>query len=262
MSDNRPIGVFDSGVGGLSVLKELITLLPHESFLYYADSVHAPYGSKSPKIVRKLSQAVVDFLIKKDCKLVVVACNTATAHAIRYLRMHYNIPFIGMEPAVKPAAMYTQTGHIGVLATEGTLRGNHFKNTVRIYADNVNVHTQIGDGLVELVEKGMANTDEAENLLKMYLSPMLDNNIDKLVLGCTHYPFLESRIRKIIGTKIDIIDPALAVARHTKQILRQMNIESSDVLPRYLFYNTVSTNVLEIIASSFLKDPEIRFITN
>ncbi len=262
MTDNRPIGIFDSGVGGLSVFKELISILPYESFLYYADSVHAPYGNKNPKTIKKLSQAVVEFLVQKDCKLIVVACNTATAHAIQHLRLHYDIPFVGMEPAVKPAAMLTQTGHIGVLATEGTLRGNHFKNTVKTYANGVKVYTQIGDGLVELVEKGKADSDEAEALLKTYLLPMLNNGIDKLVLGCTHYPFLETRIRKITGSVVDIVNPAPAVARHTKSLLQKMDMESSVSAPQYLFFNTVESETLEIIASSFLQSPDIQLIEN
>ena len=245
-SAEAPIGVFDSGVGGLSVWKELVKLLPRESIIYFADAKNCPYGPKQQEEIIGFSDAIVRFLLSGNCKIIVVACNTATAAAIEYLRKTYpDISFVGMEPAIKPAALNSQTGSIGILATAGTLKGKLFNETKSRFASNVEVHMQVGDGLVELVEQGKAGTPEAENLLRKYIEPMMESNIDHLVLGCTHYPFLADDIRKIAGNRLTIIDPAPAVAHRVKQLLEEQDImnESTDV-PRYEFYTSGNVDVL------------------
>ncbi len=238
MAVNKPIGVFDSGLGGLSVLSELQKELPYESFIYFADSANCPYGSKSPQEIISLSSKITDFLLSKDCKIIVVACNTATAGAIDWLRKNYSTPFIGMEPAIKPAALNTTTKSIGVLATAGTFKGRLYIETSRKFASDVNVCYQVGEGLVELVEQGKQNTREAEALLKKYIEPMIECNIDQLVLGCTHYPFYKSLLAKILPADVQVIDPAPAVALQTKRILTELSIQNSSNSHNLLFFYT------------------------
>jgi len=225
--NNSPIGIFDSGLGGLSVWKEVLTMLPNESTIYYGDSKNAPYGSKSKEEIIELSTAITDFLISKGCKIIIVACNTATAAAIKTLREKYNIPFIGMEPAVKPAAEKTITKNIGVIATEATLKGNHFKQTTEKYCQSVNVFTRAANGLVEIVEKNLIDEPETKTLLNKYITPLLKENIDQLVLGCTHYPFLQTKIEEIIGNHVNIINPALAVVAQAKRVLENNQLNTN-----------------------------------
>lgn len=216
---NRPIGVFDSGIGGLTVLKELKTRLPNENFIYYADSKNAPYGPKTVEEIVALSDNIIKFLISKNCKIVIIACNTATAAAVYEMRKRFSIPIIGLEPAVKPACLNTKTGHIGVLATEGTFRGNHFMTTSEKYKDYVTIHLQVAKGLVEFAEKGIFEGVEVTSLIEKYVKPLVDNDVDQLVLGCTHYPYFYDLIKKTVGDKITVIDSAEAVARRTKDVL-------------------------------------------
>jgi glutamate racemase len=222
------IGVFDSGLGGLWILKYLERELPGYNFIYFADQANLPYGSHTPDEIKQFSFAITDFLLSKDCKLIVVACNTATSAAISELREKYPIPFVGIEPAVKPASESSKTGHIGVLATKVTAEGQKLQDSIEKFASNVEVHTVIGYGLVELVEGGEADTDQAEVLLRTYLEPLLEKNIDQLVLGCTHYAFLINRIKKIVEDKVHIVDPAPAVVRRAKQLVEENNITPSD----------------------------------
>lgn len=239
MDTVSPIGIFDSGIGGLSVWNELRLEIPHESMIYVADSANAPYGTKSRSFITLRSRAITRFLIDQGCKLIVVACNTATGAAITTLRREFNIPFIGVEPAVKPAAMESKTGHIGVLATAQTFKGEHFKRSIGLYAHSVELHERAGTGLVELIEKGMINSPEARALLTKYLLPMVEQGIDQLVLGCTHYPFLIPIIEGILPAGIRIIDPAPAVARQTRKVLEEHNgLNSSSAFPVYDFYTT------------------------
>lgn len=239
MDTAAPIGVFDSGIGGLSVWNELFRELPGESMVYVADSAHAPYGTKTRNYITGRSREITRFLLEKGCKLIVVACNTATGAAITTLRREFNIPFIGVEPAVKPAAMDSKTGHIGILATAQTFKGEHFKRSIRLYGHAVELHEKAGTGLVELIEDGMADSPETRELLIRYLAPMVDRGIDQLVLGCTHYPFLIPLIREILPAGVRIIDPAPAVARQTRKVLEVhggMNKEFS--VAGYRFYTT------------------------
>jgi glutamate racemase len=222
------IGVFDSGLGGLWILKYLTIELPEYNFIYYADQAHIPYGAHTPDEIIRFSKTITDYLISKDCALIVIACNTATSSAISTLRRDYSVPFVGIEPAVKPASELSKTGHIGVLATKVTAEGQKLHDSIEKYAGDIEVHTEVGYGLVELVEEGKADTDEAEDLLRKYLEPMLAKNIDQLVLGCTHYSFLSNRIKKIVGDKVNIIDPTPAVVKRVKQLLLENNILTTD----------------------------------
>jgi glutamate racemase len=216
---NRPIGVFDSGIGGLTVLKELAYKLPFEDFIYYADSKNAPYGPRPVGEIIELSEKIVQFLISQNCKLIVIACNTATAAAVNEIRKTFDIPVVGLEPAVKPACLNTKTGNIGVLATEGTFRGNHFRTTSEKYKDYVTIHLQVAKGLVEFAESGIFDGDNVEALIRQYVTPFLENDIDQLVLGCTHYPYFYDLIKKTVGSGVDVIDSAGPVARRTKDVL-------------------------------------------
>ncbi len=215
------IGIFDSGVGGLSVWKELFKEFPGETYLYVSDSGYCPYGPKPKDEVIYRAKAITEFLISNGAEIVVVACNTATAAAIEYLRGHYNIPFVGMEPAVKPAAINTKTGAIGVLATKGTFKGELYLRTLHKFASNAKVLEQIGEGLVELVESGNTDSPQAREIIGKYIVPMLEENVDHIVLGCTHYPFLKKVIKEFTGDSIEIVNPAPAIARRVGEVLSQ-----------------------------------------
>lgn len=216
---NKPIGIFDSGVGGTSILKEIHALLPNEAIIYLADSENAPYGNKPETEIIQLSIKNTEFLLNNDCKLIVVACNTATTNAISYLRSTYDVPFIGIEPAIKPAALNTNTKAIGILATKGTLSSALFHKTSDLYTHNIKVVERVGEGIVPLIESGKLDSKEMVDLLKIYLEPMLKQNIDYLVLGCTHYPYLIPMLSKMLPKHVKIIDSGLAVAKQTKNIL-------------------------------------------
>ncbi|MDR3229097.1 MAG: glutamate racemase [Puniceicoccales bacterium] len=221
---SEAIGVFDSGVGGLSVLREIAALLPAENTLYVADTAHCPYGGKTAAEVVARCVVLTDFLLERGSKLIVVACNTATALAIDTLRARYpQTPFVGLEPAVKPAALESRSGVIGVLATAGTFRGRHFNETRARHAKGAKIVTADGAGLVELVESGAADSPEAELLLRKLLAPILAAGADTLVLGCTHYPFLEPAIRRVAGGALKIVSSGVAVARRIHQVLAQNN---------------------------------------
>lgn len=219
------IGVFDSGVGGLSVWRELVKIMPDQRYVYVSDSGYCPYGPKPAGMIIERACRITEYLMAHGADMIVVACNTATAAAIAYLRLHYAIPFVGMEPAVKPAALNTETGVIGVLATQGTFKGELYLRTLHKFAANATVIEQVGEGLVELVEAGAVDTPPADILLRRYLIPMMEMHADHLVLGCTHYPFLIDAISKIVGEKMVIINPAPAVAKRVKEVV-QMNIQN------------------------------------
>ncbi|MDX2304689.1 MAG: glutamate racemase [Microscillaceae bacterium] len=255
--NNHPIGIFDSGLGGLSVWQELIKILPQESLIYYADSAHCPYGQKSASEIITLSEHIVDFLLEKGCKIIVVACNTATAAAIHHLREKYEVAFIGMEPAIKPAALNTLTGKVGVLATQGTLNGALFKQTKEKFANGVEVFTQVGYGLVELVENGQYTSQEAENLLREYIQPMIDKQIDQLVLGCTHYPFFIPIIEQITHGEVTIVNASVAVAKRVKDILLDKALQADEgQRPQYSFYTSGELALLKNLVSRIFPEGE------
>lgn len=218
---SAPVGVMDSGVGGLSVLKHLTRQLPHEHFTYFADSAHAPYGNKSATEIQERCFTVADKLIGQGAKALVVACNTATAAAISAMRERYTLPIIGMEPAVKPAAAASKNGIIGVLATTGTLKSAQFAALLEHYGQGVQVVTQACIGLVECIEQGQLDTSETLTLLQQYCQPLMAAGADTIVLGCTHYPFVKKHIQEIVGPEVTLIDTGAAVAKRLYQVLEQ-----------------------------------------
>lgn len=250
MKNNSPIGVFDSGVGGTSIWKEIINVLPNEDTIYLSDSKNAPYGNKSKNEIIQLSIKNTEFLLQQNCKIIVVACNTATTNAITHLRNKYNVPFIGIEPAIKPASLQTKTNKIGILATKGTLHSELFEKTSKKLNSQIEIIDTIGTGLVELIEDGKIDTDEMRALLNKYLIPMVQANIDHLVLGCSHYPYLIHQIKNIIGEGVTLIDSGFAVAKQTKNILSKQELlakENRDA--KHLFYTNGKQQVLNNILS-------------
>ena len=225
----QPIGFFDSGVGGTSIWKEVISLLPNENTIYLADSYNAPYGEKSAQEILDLSIKNTKKLLEQHCKLIVVACNTATTNAINYLRKNFEVPFIGIEPAIKPAALASKSKSIGILATKGTLSSALFARTSSLYASELNVIEVIGKGLVERIENGLINTPETRELLQSYLDPMIAEKIDYLVLGCSHYPYLIPVLKDLLPEEVQIIDSGRAVAIQTRKIL-ELNSMLNDSL--------------------------------
>ncbi|MDD2634664.1 MAG: glutamate racemase [Bacteroidales bacterium] len=256
----KPIGVFDSGIGGLTVLKELTKLLPNEDFVYFADTDNAPYGNKSKAKIVKRSDSIIKFLVSLDCKLIVVACNTATAAAVNVMRKKYKLPIVGLEPAVKPACLQTKTKHIGVLATKGTFRGNHFKNTSEKYKDNVEIHLQVAKGLVELAENGVFEGEKLNKLLNRYILPMKNANVDQLVLGCTHYPLFYEAMLPITGNTITILESGEAVARRTKDVLiRNKMMNSVKNTQKLSFYASKDTKAINNVVDKLFKIGKIKF---
>jgi glutamate racemase len=248
ISDKQPIGIFDSGIGGTSIWKEIHSLLPNEQTIYLSDSRNAPYGQKSAEEILNLSIKNTEFLLEQNCKLIVVACNTATTNAIQYLRQHFPISFIGIEPAIKPASILSKSKKIGILATKGTLNSALFEKTSATINQEVEIIEQIGEGLVELIENNQIDSKEMHHLLTKYLSPMIEENVDCLVLGCTHYPYLIPKIKEITGESFKIIDSGEAVARQTKKILSDENLLNQSInVKENIFYINKQKNVLENI---------------
>ncbi|MGG6230192.1 glutamate racemase [Tenacibaculum sp. SDUM215027] len=257
----QPIGIFDSGIGGTSIWKEIHQLLPEENTIYLSDSKNAPYGQKSTQEIVDLSIKNTEFLINNGAKIIVVACNTATTNAIQYLRRNYNIPFIGIEPAIKPASLNTKTGTIGILATKGTLNSILFEETTSNLNEEINIIEQVGEGLVELIENGKIYSEEMTFLLKRYINPMLEQKCDYIVLGCTHYPYLLPQIQKITGDNVKIIDSGEAVAKQVKSILLQRDLlnNSSNKQTNNIFYINKDTSVLEAMLKDY-KNSEISYL--
>ncbi|MGB9149621.1 MAG: glutamate racemase [Burkholderiales bacterium] len=225
MNKNNSIGIFDSGVGGLSVLQSINTLMPHENLVYVADSAHVPYGNKSAGYIQQRSVTLTQFLLEQHhAKAIVVACNTATAAAVSLLREKFSLPIVGMEPAVKPAAAASKNKIIGVLATEGTLKSAQFAALLERFARDITVFTQPCHGLVEKVEQGLVHDSATRELIGKYMQPLLAQGVDTIILGCTHYPFLRQLIADIAGKNIVLIDTGDAVARRVQQVLRERSL--------------------------------------
>lgn len=205
----------------MSVWKELVSLMPDEDYVYYSDAAFCPYGPKDPSFIVERACAVTDFFIEKGCKLIVVACNTATAAAITHLRAHYEIPFVGMEPAIKPAILHSRSGVVGVLATAGTFKGKLYLSTLARFSGEMKVVEHVGEGLVETVEKGVLDGPEVEGLVHRCIDPMLEAGADHIVLGCTHYPFLQPVIERLAGPYVMVVNPAPAVARQAMRLLKK-----------------------------------------
>lgn len=222
MNPDGPIGIFDSGVGGLTVWREIVRALPNEHTIYFADQQHVPYGPRGELEIRRFSDGIARYLLDRGCKAIVVACNTASAAALKHLRETLpQVPTIGMEPAVKPAASMTKTGVVGIMATPATFQGRLFKATAGRYASGIRLVNQICDGLAEHVESGDLDGPATEQVLRRFLDPILDAGADTIVLACTHYPFVIEPIRRIAGPGVAVIDPAPAIARHLGTVLAQ-----------------------------------------
>jgi glutamate racemase len=232
MSNNQPIGMFDSGVGGLSVLAELRALRPTESILYYADNAYCPYGIRPPGEIRDRTMAIARLLVAQGAKAIVVACNTASAVAIEHVRQAVpEVPFIGLEPAVKPGVAMTKTKNIGVLATPRTVIGERLRWLIETHGGDVKVHTVAATGLVELVEQGILTGPEVDTALAPLLDPMIEANVDVVVLGCTHYPYLRKSIEAYVGPNVAVIDSGTAIARRTQSVLDIAGLLSSSFEP-------------------------------
>lgn len=231
MTASNPIGIFDSGVGGLSVLREIRRELPHEDLLYVADSGHAPYGDKPNHRIEERALAITEFLIRQHAKAIVVACNTATGAAVATLREQFCVPIIAIEPAIKPAAALTKSGVVGVLATSRTLASDNFAKLTSRFGAKVKILLQACPGLVEQVEAGDLSGSKTRALLEQYLRPLLQQKADTIVLGCTHYPFLTALIQQIAGSQVTILDPAAAVARELRRRLESAGLLSENAQP-------------------------------
>jgi glutamate racemase len=223
-----PIGIFDSGIGGISVLSAIREQMPNESVIYFGDQGHIPYGPRPMEQIRNFSGAITDFLLGKGAKIVVVACNTASAAALKYVRETFpDVPFVGMEPAVKPAAEHTHTGKVGVLATPATFQGALYASVVERFANGVELFQNTCPGLVQQVERGNLDGEETRRILEDAVLPMLEKKIDTVVLGCTHYPFVIPLIQQIVGDDVRVIDPAPAVAKQTGRLLEAKGLRNT-----------------------------------
>lgn len=253
MRELSPIGIFDSGVGGTSIFTEIHKLLPNENIIYLADSKNAPYGEKSSNEILELSLKNTKYLIEQNCKLIVVACNTATTNAISELRSNFNIPFIGIEPAIKPAALQSKTKVVGILATKGTLSSYLFHKTTDLFAEGITVIEREGHGIVPLIENGHLYSQKMVLLLKSYLQPMIERDIDSLVLGCTHYAYLKPILKDILPSSIKVIDSGEAVARQIKNVLMEETLLNTSLkTPEIQFFSNAETTVLnELLENKF-----------
>ena len=226
--NNRPIGVYDSGFGGLSVWRELHRALPCESLIYLGDGKNCPYGSLPKQRITELAEAAVRDLVERGCKMVVVACNTATAAAISHLRATFEIPIVGLEPAVKPACAMTRSKVVGVIATERSLKGEKFLSTVERYGQGVEVIKAVGDGFVEAVENNEEDTPATEQIVRRVVEPIIERGADVIVLGCTHYPFLRDVIARVVGERdVAIIDSGAAVEKRVESLLDEYGLRAS-----------------------------------
>lgn len=241
-ADCRPIGIFDSGVGGLSIAKAIAKQLPNENLIYVADTLHSPYGDKSVDFIQSRVNEISQLLLAQSVKALVIACNTATVNAIDQLRDKINIPIIGVEPAIKPAAQQSKTKNIGILVTQATAENNRFKVLIEQHKNDVQVHIQPCPGLVELIEESKMQTHECNVLLKRYLDRLLTKNVDTLVLGCTHYPFLTKKIRHIVGSSMNIVETAIPVTLQLRRKLAEQNILNNGLQARQCYFLSSKVN--------------------
>lgn len=257
MSNEEVIGIFDSGVGGLSVLQQIRRLLPRENLIYVADSGHAPWGCKDEEFIEQRSRAITEYLLQQGAKLIVIACNTATASIIEKFRHQYGIPFIGVEPGIKAAIKISKTGNIGIMATAGTLSSKRYNELSQRFSARVNLYHKACPGLAEQVECCQINTAETTALLEEFLQPLLQQQVDSIVLGCTHYSFLSPLIRKIVGDSINMVDTSYAVAEQMVRILKQERLQNTTESEGSVSYVTSGgiNNTRSIIAR--LLDQEI-----
>jgi glutamate racemase len=251
-----PIGIFDSGVGGLSVLRAIRVEMTEESVIYFGDQGHIPYGPRQMDQIRDFSEAITRFLLEQNAKIIVVACNTASAAALKVLRERFpDVPFVGMEPAVKPAAEHTQTGRVGVLATPATFQGALYASVVERFANGVELLQDTCPGLVQEVERGNLEGGKTRRILEEALQPMLEKNIDTVVLGCTHYPFVIPLIQEIVGDNVRVIDPAPSVAKQVRRVLVAKGLKNqSDARGDVKFYTSGDPEALKSLLPMLLGD--------
>jgi glutamate racemase len=252
----NPIGVFDSGVGGLSILRAMREQMPEENIIYFGDQGHVPYGARPMKQIQDFSEGITNFLLDQGSKLIVVACNTASAAALTYLREKFPaVSFVGMEPAVKPAAETTKTGKVGVLATPATFQGALYASVVERFAAGVELFQNTCPGLVSQIEKGELDSPETRAILEDALHPMLEKNIDTVVLGCTHYPFVIPLIKQIVGDNVRVIDPAPSVTRQAKRLLEVGEMRnSSEINGNVQYYTSGEVALVESVLPKLLQE--------
>ena len=260
MSKTQPIGIFDSGVGGTSIWKEIHELLPNEHTIYLADSSNAPYGEKPREEIVRLSFKNTERLLEMGAKIIVVACNTATTNAIQKLRSSYNVPFIGIEPAIKPAATQSQTKVIGILATRGTLSSELFAKTSDLYSKNTRVIEVIGHGLVTAIESGQKDSEEVDGLLQKLLEPMIAQGIDYLVLGCSHYPYLIPNLKRLLPDSVTIIDSGQAVAKQTRVVLKNHDLLSTTPQKSPEFFTNGNPGILKNLINTATTSYEVTYL--
>lgn len=249
--DNRKIGLFDSGVGGLSILGEIQKLLPQESFVFIADQKHVPYGKKTKAELEELVFKIVTFLVSQDVKLVVVACNTATVYTIDFLREKFNLPIVGVVPVVKTLAEVTKTKKVGILATPATSSSPYLENLINNFCQGVEVFNIGGTGLEEMVENGEVDTKLVEDTLVKFLNPLVKEGVDAIALGCTHYPFLRAKIEQIVGPHIAVLDSGGAVARQVKRILENNQALATQKREDF-YYTTLDPRIFKAVSSKLL----------
>ena len=249
-----PIGIFDSGVGGISVLRAIREQMPEESIIYFGDQGHIPYGPRPMQQIRDFSEAITRFLLEQGTKIIIVACNTASAAALKYLREKFpDVQFVGMEPAVKPAAEHTHTGRVGILATPATFQGALYASVVERFANGVELYQNTCNGLVQQIEQGNLNGEKTRQILEDALHPMLEKNIDTVVLGCTHYPFVIPLIQQIVGSGVRVIDPAPAVAKQTERLLKSSGTRNNSGSKGYVkFYTSGDPKALKGLLPTLL----------
>jgi len=254
MPEKKPIGILDSGVGGLSVLRHIQALMPNENLIYFADQANIPYGPRPPAEIRRFSEEITRFLLRKGSKVIVVACNTASGAALEHLRSAFpDMSFVGMEPAVKPGVYQSRQGKIGILATAGTFGSRRYANLMARYAWGVVAFEDPCLGLVEQIEAGKLSTQETDRILRDALAPMLNAGVDTLVLGCTHYPFVLPSIRRLAGPGVNVIDPAPAVALQVQRVLRQQHYLTEETALRDVHgYTTGDARNLEMSVEQLL----------
>ena len=257
-TDCRPIGIFDSGVGGLSIVKCISQHLPNEHLIYLADNLHAPYGDKATTFITDRVNIIAKQLIDRQVKALVIACNTATVNAIDQLRKQVDIPIIGVEPAIKPAAIYSKTKRVGILVTQATARNTRFLDLVKKHAVGVEVIIQPCPGLVELIEQGEINSDRCGSLLHDYLSPLLTKKVDTIVLGCTHYPFLINKIENIIGHSMKIMDTAAPVTKELhRQLIKNKLCCAEKQQGKIEFFSSNPSKSIEKVCQNLISQPVI-----
>jgi len=255
MVDTRPIGVFDSGMGGLSVLREIRRQLPSEDVLYLADQGHVPYGPRAVNEISRFVTGITRFFLERDAKAIVIACNTASAASLRYVRAGFpEVPFVGMEPAVKPAAENTRNGVIGVIATQVTAQGELFASVVDRFASGIEVVTQVCPKFVTLVESGDLDGDQVDATAEEYLAPLREAKIDQLVLACTHFSFLIPVLQNILGDQVEIVDPAPAVARQTGRVIEEIR-SPSDHIGEVVYFTTGEREAFLSLAQRLMDEP-------